>query len=76
VDIGGGRSDKIELRRGDDPTDAARAFCQRHSLPPSVVGPLTMHILDNLRKAQTKAASRSNEVRNGSSDTSQGEACL
>ena len=51
VDIGGGKSDKIEIRRGDDPADLARAFCDRHSLPEGVLGPLTEHLLDNLRKA-------------------------
>lgn len=51
VDIGDGKSDKIEIRRGDDPEDAARAFCMRHNLPASITTPLTAHILDNLKKA-------------------------
>ena len=51
VDIGGGRSDTIAIRRGDDPADLARAFCELHSLPEGVLGPLTEHLLDNLRKA-------------------------
>lgn len=51
VDIGGGKSDKIEIRRGDDPADLARAFCERHGLPEGVLAPLTEHLLDNLRKA-------------------------
>ena len=53
VDIGGGKSDKIEFRRGDDPTDAAKAFCNKHGLPATIVGPLTHHILDHLKKAGT-----------------------
>lgn len=57
VDIGGGRSERIEIRHGDDPSDAARQFCERHSLPPSIVGPLTEHILDNIRKAVTPVVS-------------------
>ncbi|MEW5317077.1 MAG: hypothetical protein WDW38_008408 [Sanguina aurantia] len=57
VDIGGGRSERIEIRHGDDPSDAARHFCDRHRLPPSIVGPLTEHILDNIRKATTPAES-------------------
>ncbi|KAL6760366.1 hypothetical protein V8C86DRAFT_1773436, partial [Haematococcus lacustris] len=56
VDIGGGKSEKIELRAGDDPADAAREFCDKHSLPPTIMGPLTMHILENLRKAAEKAS--------------------
>ncbi len=56
VDIGGGRSDRIEVRRGDDPSDVARAFCTRHGLPPAIVAPLTGHLEDNLRKAAAAAA--------------------
>ncbi|KAG1654590.1 hypothetical protein FOA52_008737 [Chlamydomonas sp. UWO 241] len=51
VDIGGGRSDQLIVRRGDDPSEVARAFCVRHSLPEAVLGPLTEHLLENLRKA-------------------------
>ncbi len=54
VDIGNGKSDRIELKQGDDPSDAARAFCLQHGIPETVVGPLTDHILDNLRKANDK----------------------
>eukprot|EP00983_Pelagomonas_calceolata_P038750 1136908-Pelagomonas_calceolata.AAC.4 len=52
VDIGGGKSDCIELRKGGDPTSAARTFCEKHSLPPHIIAPLTQHILDNLSKAK------------------------
>lgn len=51
VDIGGGRSDKIEIRKGDDPSEIARVFCERHNLPEGVLAPLTEHLLENLRKA-------------------------
>ncbi len=51
VDIGEGRSERLEVRRGDDPAAVVRAFCGRHVLPDSVVGPLTQHVLDNLRRA-------------------------
>ena len=43
-------------RKGDDPSDAARAFIERHGLAPGIIGPLTAHLLDNLKKAQAKAA--------------------
>lgn len=56
VDIGGGKSDRIEVRRGDDPGDVARAFCSRHGLPPAIVAPLTGHLEDNLKKAAAAAA--------------------
>lgn len=55
VDIGGGKSDKIELRKGDEPADAAREFCTKHKLPPSIIGPLTQHILENMAKAKQTA---------------------
>ncbi len=64
VDIGNGRSDKIEIKRGDDPADLARDFCQRHSLPDGVLGPLTEHLLENLRKA-SKSLSMSRQVSYG-----------
>jgi len=57
VDIGNGKSDKIEIRKGDEPKDAALAFCNRHGLPTNIVGPLTQHILDNLRKASKTPSS-------------------
>ena len=52
VDIGGGKSDAIELRKGGDPTSAARVFCEKHNLPSHIIAPLTQHILDNLSKAK------------------------
>lgn len=51
VDIGGGKSDKIEIKKGDDPAHAAQDFIDRHGLPATILGPLTQHILENLRKA-------------------------
>ena len=50
VDIGDGQSGKIEVREGDDPVDAARAFCRRYGLPESIVGPLSLHILENIER--------------------------
>ncbi len=64
VDIGNGKSDRIEIRRGDDPADLALAFCQLHSLPEGVLGPLTEHLLDNLRKA-SKSLSASQVSQHG-----------
>ncbi|KAF5842487.1 hypothetical protein DUNSADRAFT_6731 [Dunaliella salina] len=58
VDIGGGKSDCIELRKGGDPTSAARTFCEKHSLPPHIIAPLTQHILDNLSKAKQQESLR------------------
>lgn len=51
VDIGGGATDKIEFCKGDDPTTVANHFVIKHGLPHSIVGPLTNHILENLKKA-------------------------
>eukprot|EP00951_Prasinocladus_malaysianus_P037326 scaffold400103_cov35-Prasinocladus_malaysianus.AAC.1 len=33
VDIGGGRSDRIQVRAGENTLDVARRFCESHSLP-------------------------------------------
>ncbi len=52
VDIGGGQSEKIELRQGESPLDVARAFCQAHGISASVVAPLAEHITQNLHKPQ------------------------
>lgn len=64
VDIGGGRSDRIEIRKGDDPADAARKFCEQHQLPNAVLEPLTQHLLDNLRKTtpSTPIKQTANEI--------------
>ena len=51
VDIGGGKNGVIEIKKGDDPHECAEKFCETHGLPQAVVGPLSEHLLDNLRKA-------------------------
>jgi hypothetical protein len=51
VDIGDGKSDKIEVRAGDDPLDLARDFVSRHGLPDAIVEALGQHLRDNLRDA-------------------------
>lgn len=48
VDIGEGKKGRIEIREGDDPTGAARQFCQVHGLPDTIVEPLTLHIHEHL----------------------------
>ena len=35
VDIGDGKSGRIEIREGDVPEDAAREFCRTYGLPES-----------------------------------------
>eukprot|EP00955_Chlamydomonas_euryale_P102714 365441-Chlamydomonas_euryale.AAC.4 len=62
VDIGGGRSDKIEIRKGDNPAEIARSFCERHSLPEAVLTPLTEHLLENLRKASRSLSEKRPQV--------------
>jgi len=56
VDIGEGRQGRIELRLGDDPVDVARAFCNRHGLPETIVLPLAQHLEDNLAENAAAAA--------------------
>ena len=54
VDIGGGRSGRIEFREGDSPEAHARAFMQEHGLPEKVLPHLTQHIHSNLQKVQER----------------------
>ncbi|BDA47284.1 hypothetical protein COCOBI_10-1300 [Coccomyxa sp. Obi] len=61
VDIGGGRTDQIELYVGDKPEDAAAAFCAKNGLPDCVVQPLTEHIRENYKKAQQEASEDDHE---------------
>ncbi|EFJ40059.1 hypothetical protein VOLCADRAFT_120064 [Volvox carteri f. nagariensis] len=56
VDVGGGISERIEVRVGEIPEDVARAFCRRYNLPDAIVGPLATHLEDNLRKAAANHA--------------------
>ncbi|GFR40398.1 hypothetical protein Agub_g950 [Astrephomene gubernaculifera] len=51
VDVGGGASERIEVRAGENPEDVARAFCQQHHLPDAIIAPLAAHLDENLRKA-------------------------
>jgi hypothetical protein len=58
VDIGDGKSDRIEVRQGDVPLEVANAFVTKHGLPTAVVPRLAMHLEENLLKveAQRRAA--------------------
>eukprot|EP00201_Polytomella_parva_P004719 CAMPEP_0175073044 /NCGR_PEP_ID=MMETSP0052_2-20121109/20299_1 /TAXON_ID=51329 ORGANISM="Polytomella parva, Strain SAG 63-3" /NCGR_SAMPLE_ID=MMETSP0052_2 /ASSEMBLY_ACC=CAM_ASM_000194 /LENGTH=814 /DNA_ID=CAMNT_0016340721 /DNA_START=84 /DNA_END=2525 /DNA_ORIENTATION=- len=67
VDIGGGLSGKIELHRGDEPLDAAKAFCIKHNLPSTIVEPLTLHLIENLKKASKSPDQKSSPSTEGKS---------
>lgn len=58
VDIGDGKSDRIEVRQGDVPLEVANTFVTKHGLPTAVVPRLAMHLEENLLKveAQRRAA--------------------
>lgn len=58
VDIGEGKTDRIEVRQGDVPLEVAHAFVAKHNLPVAVVPRLAMHLEENLLKveAQRRAA--------------------
>ncbi|KAI8463811.1 MAG: hypothetical protein J3K34DRAFT_135272 [Monoraphidium minutum] len=56
VDIGEGRSDRIEVRYGDEPLELAAAFVERHGLPPSIIDALAQHLHDNLADVAAAAA--------------------
>jgi hypothetical protein len=67
VDIGEGRSDRIEVRVGDVPMDVARKFVIKHGLPPAIIPRLAVHLEENLAKvaAQKAAAAVSDEHSTG-----------
>ncbi|KXZ44639.1 hypothetical protein GPECTOR_64g133 [Gonium pectorale] len=69
VDVGGGTSDRIEVRAGQNPEDVARAFCLRHNLPEGIVGPLAQHLEQNLRKAASRRLAGGSQKSNNSSST-------
>lgn len=52
VDIGEGKSAKIEFRQGDDAVDVARAFVQTHGLPITIINPLAHHIREHLKQTE------------------------
>lgn len=56
VDIGEGRSDRIEVRLGDVPMDVAREFVIKHGLPPAIIPRLAVHLEDNLAKVAAQKA--------------------
>ncbi|KAK9823252.1 hypothetical protein WJX72_001357 [[Myrmecia] bisecta] len=56
VDIGDGKTDKIQLRQGDSVEEAARAFCLKNGLQESIITPLARHIQDNLDQAMLERA--------------------
>jgi hypothetical protein len=63
VDIGDGRSAKIEVREGEDPLVIAALFCQQNGLPDGIVGHLAVHILENLAQAVLEEVQEVDEVR-------------
>ncbi|DBA69215.1 TPA: hypothetical protein ACH3X2_013046 [Trebouxia sp. C0005] len=75
VDIGEGRTDRITLREGDSPQDAALAFCQGHALDKGIAGPLARHIQGNLDRArhdalaQTQAAAAQQQLKRSQVDS-------
>jgi hypothetical protein len=56
VDIGEGRSDRIEVRVGDVPMDVAREFVIKHGLPPAIIPRLAVHLEENLAKVAAQKA--------------------
>jgi hypothetical protein len=56
VDIGEGRSDRIEVRSCDDVEDVAAAFVAKHGLPTAIKSRLAAHLMDNLAKVEANKA--------------------
>lgn len=59
VDVGEGRTERIEIRQRDEPAELARAFCHKHGLPPTIVAPLAHHLIENLRQAGQSVTGKS-----------------
>lgn len=55
VEMFAGQRDTLEVRDGDEPVEVAKAFCRKHGLPDTVVGPLTQHVVDKLRVSHHSA---------------------
>lgn len=53
VDIGDGKTDRIEVRQGDVPLEVASHFVSKHGLPTAVVPRLAMHLEENLHKVES-----------------------
>ena len=54
VDIGGGRSGRIEVCEGDSPRDLADSFIRLHKLPGQIVEPLAAHISENVARVRSE----------------------
>eukprot|EP00232_Nephroselmis_pyriformis_P008116 CAMPEP_0182894148 /NCGR_PEP_ID=MMETSP0034_2-20130328/24899_1 /TAXON_ID=156128 /ORGANISM="Nephroselmis pyriformis, Strain CCMP717" /LENGTH=81 /DNA_ID=CAMNT_0025027919 /DNA_START=113 /DNA_END=355 /DNA_ORIENTATION=+ len=61
VDIGAGRSGRIEVRDGDSAATCAAKFVDANGLHARFVGPLTTHIQSNLDRIATQP-SRSSDA--------------
>lgn len=65
VDIGDGKTDRIEVRQGDVPLEVASNFVSKHGLPTAVVPRLAMHLEENLHKVESsRRAAVSTHVQN------------
>lgn len=65
VDYEGGSSD-IELLEGDEPRDAAAAFCRRHGLGDDVIEPLTQHLQNELAQQEPAESTQTETELEGS----------
>ena len=54
VDIGGGRSGRIEVCERDSPRDLADSFIRLHKLPGQIVEPLAAHISENVAQVRSE----------------------
>ncbi|KAF6256830.1 hypothetical protein COO60DRAFT_1656523 [Scenedesmus sp. NREL 46B-D3] len=68
VDIGEGRSGRIEVRLGDVPMDVAREFVIKHGLPPAIIPRLAVHLEENLAKVAAQKAAAAAHARDKMAD--------
>jgi hypothetical protein len=55
IEMGGGRSEQIAVKQGEDPHLVAYEFCIKHGLPPEIAKPLADHLLSHLGQCPTSA---------------------
>ena len=72
VDIGGGRSGRIEVCEGDSPRALAGSFVRLHELPDQIVEPLAAHIRENVARVRSEKGAATSVGEGGSWGTAEG----
>ena len=62
VDIGQGRSDKIEVREGDEPEALAAEFVRNNQLSDRIIRPLASHIEENVARVNSERSAGASQA--------------